>query len=219
MNLKKFIIRSKDFIDFKRKNIARRIVTKAIRSGELIRPSTCSSCKEEKKVAAHHIDYGKPLDVMWLCDSCHGMAHRKNHPLNPKNNKQTPNDLLWNKSDSVQVAFHIPMKNFIALKKLSEEEGISISKIIRGNILKEFPVDDQQLEFNFEETNDKSQEVRLEGIQTMVVDEAVLLRQEICRLQESWSSRYKSVPRMDHISGFLPIHGGSSSRLQLSSQN
>ena len=139
MNLKKFTIRSKDFIEFKRKNLARRIVTRAIRNGELIRSTACTLCKEEKKVSAHHIDYGKPLAIVWLCDACHGMAHRKKHPLNPKNNKQTPNDLLWDKSDSVQVAFHIPIKNFIALKKLAEEEGISISKIIRGNILKDFP--------------------------------------------------------------------------------
>ena len=216
MNLKKFTIRSKDFIEFKRKNLARRIVTRAIRNGELIRSTACTLCKEEKKVSAHHIDYGKPLAIVWLCDACHGMAHRKKHPLNPKNNKQTPNDLLWDKSDSVQVAFHIPIKNFIALKKLAEEEGISISKIIRGNILKDFPVDDQQLEFNFEVIHDNSQKIRLEGIQNMVVDKTILLRQEISRLQENWGKGNKNVPRMDNVSGFLPIHGGSSGRLQLS---
>jgi hypothetical protein len=219
VNLKKFIIRSKDFIEFKRKNLARRIVTRAIRTGELVRSTTCTLCKEEAKVAAHHIDYGKPLAVLWLCNACHGKAHRKKHPLNPINNKQTPNDLLWDQSDSVQVAFHIPVKNFIALKKFSEEEGIPISKIIRGNILKEFPVDDQQLEFNFEVKNDHTQQIKHERIQDMVENKAVLLRQEILRLQENWSIGNKNVSGVDDISGLLSSYGGSSNRLQCTSPN
>ena len=30
-----------------------------------------------ENVQAHHPDYSKPLDVVWLCPGCHGMEHRK----------------------------------------------------------------------------------------------------------------------------------------------
>ena len=56
---------------------ARSIVSGAIRSGKLIRPSTCTSCEREVFAEAHHHDYEKPLDVIWLCKSCHWKEHSK----------------------------------------------------------------------------------------------------------------------------------------------
>jgi hypothetical protein len=45
-------------------------------SGELVRPSTCSQCKTtgtiENPIEGHHVDYDKPLEVIWYCKSCHG---------------------------------------------------------------------------------------------------------------------------------------------------
>lgn len=32
------------------------------------------------KVEAHHPDYSKPLDVIWLCKKHHGEIHRRNDP-------------------------------------------------------------------------------------------------------------------------------------------
>lgn len=55
------------------KDLARRAVADAIRTGEMIR-QPCSSCGAEKS-EAHHPDYFKPLDVMWLCFRCHRMEH------------------------------------------------------------------------------------------------------------------------------------------------
>jgi hypothetical protein len=42
--------------------------------GELI-PDRCSLCHTIGPVNAHHPDYNKPLEVQWLCDSCHGEIH------------------------------------------------------------------------------------------------------------------------------------------------
>src|SRR5678816_242106 len=46
----------------------------AIRTGKLVR-QPCVRCGEEK-TEAHHEDYSKPLDVVWICRVCHRKAHR-----------------------------------------------------------------------------------------------------------------------------------------------
>lgn len=48
----------------------------AIRDGRLI-PQPCERCGEKNHTHAHHEDYSKPLDVMWLCRPCHGKRHRE----------------------------------------------------------------------------------------------------------------------------------------------
>ena len=49
----------------------------ARRSGKLIRPTECSSCRKPCIPQGHHEDYSKPLEVIWLCRACHGAIHRK----------------------------------------------------------------------------------------------------------------------------------------------
>lgn len=49
----------------------------AIRYGKIERPKFCSKCKGEEKIEAHHFDYSKPLDVIWLCSSCHHKLHEE----------------------------------------------------------------------------------------------------------------------------------------------
>lgn len=54
-------------------------VRKAIKQGSL-RKKFCEICGEQK-VEAHHCDYNKPLDVMWLCKKHHAEWHRNNKPI------------------------------------------------------------------------------------------------------------------------------------------
>ena len=58
------------------KNIVRskahKAVSQALKSGTLSKVP-CRDCGAVK-VEGHHEDYNKPLDVIWLCHSCH-MAH------------------------------------------------------------------------------------------------------------------------------------------------
>lgn len=50
----------------------------AIKSGKLKRPSVCEKCgKKGKRIIAHHYDYDKPLDVLWICEICHSAIHHK----------------------------------------------------------------------------------------------------------------------------------------------
>jgi len=55
---------------------ARRFVAKAIMTGKLKRKH-CELCGAKHDVQAHHADYSKPLEVRWLCRTCHNKEHGK----------------------------------------------------------------------------------------------------------------------------------------------
>lgn len=53
---------------------ASRAVEAALNAGELANPGVCYGCgctSEEHRIEAHHHDYSKPLEVVWLCTPCH----------------------------------------------------------------------------------------------------------------------------------------------------
>lgn len=54
-------------------------VSTAIRSKKLIRPMFCLIPECDKKPEAHHPDYDRPLDVVWLCRAHHMQAHAISH--------------------------------------------------------------------------------------------------------------------------------------------
>ncbi len=54
---------------------------RALREGSIAKPSTCERCDRDlsddlARLQGHHADYSKPLDVEWLCASCHAQHHR-----------------------------------------------------------------------------------------------------------------------------------------------
>lgn len=67
------------------KQKAKWAVKRAIKQGKLIRPETCERCGCSCTPDAHHCDYSKPTDVMWLCKGCHVSWHLTNTPLYPEN--------------------------------------------------------------------------------------------------------------------------------------
>jgi len=52
-------------------------VAVAIRTGELVPPIRCERCGKDAHLEAHHDRYDKPLEVIWLCTSCHSQTHGK----------------------------------------------------------------------------------------------------------------------------------------------
>lgn len=62
---------------------ARMAVHRAVKRGTLVRPDLCSQCNQpSRRIEASHHDYTRPLDVRWLCSSCHGLedhARPKTH--------------------------------------------------------------------------------------------------------------------------------------------
>ena len=63
------------------KNQERRVALRkaqyAIKRGKLVR-GPCEVCGTAEMVDAHHCDYSKPLDVMWLCRKHHKQWHMEN---------------------------------------------------------------------------------------------------------------------------------------------
>ncbi len=54
---------------------ASHIVGNAVRDGKLIPWPVCAMPECFLKPQAHHPDYSRPLDVVWLCDAHHKQAH------------------------------------------------------------------------------------------------------------------------------------------------
>lgn len=52
----------------------------ALRRGDMVRPTQCGQCQKTAKIHAHHPDYTKPLNVLWLCVSCHKLTHLNTLP-------------------------------------------------------------------------------------------------------------------------------------------
>ncbi len=63
---------------FPEKIRAQRMVINAVQRGRIEKPDACSCCGKNTPgniLHGHHDDYSKPLEVDWLCASCHGLRH------------------------------------------------------------------------------------------------------------------------------------------------
>lgn len=66
------------------RKLARDAIYRAIKKGKIKRPKKCEGCNKEGPVTAHHEDYLKRMEVLWLCDPCHQKADKL---LSDKNKK------------------------------------------------------------------------------------------------------------------------------------
>ena len=62
--------------------LARLALNKAVYAGEVARGS-CAHCGTTSRIEAHHPDYSKPLDVVWLCRFHHRELHNKSPGRDP----------------------------------------------------------------------------------------------------------------------------------------
>lgn len=55
---------------------ARALLNGAVERGEIMKPTACQRCEAfTPDLEAHHPDYDKALDVIWLCPRCHAVVH------------------------------------------------------------------------------------------------------------------------------------------------
>jgi len=56
---------------------ANKLAAKAEKEGKLISPNICEDCGiEDFSLHKHHTNYTEPLNVTWLCNSCHLARHK-----------------------------------------------------------------------------------------------------------------------------------------------
>ena len=74
-------VKAKTINNYKKKYpervFAARKINNAVRDGRIHKPDTCSSCGSNNTIHGHHEDYSKPLEVTWLCPSCHKAVHNE----------------------------------------------------------------------------------------------------------------------------------------------
>jgi hypothetical protein len=52
------------------------MLNRAVINGECAKSNICQVCGyKSERLEGHHFDYSKPLDVIWLCPSCHRQYH------------------------------------------------------------------------------------------------------------------------------------------------
>ena len=71
--------------------VAHDILESAIKKGVVVRKTHCEKCgcvgefeDGRTKIQAHHSDYNKPIDVVWLCQKCHHEWHKENKAVERK---------------------------------------------------------------------------------------------------------------------------------------
>lgn len=63
----------KDKERYPERNLARKLVQKAVKAGYIITPEHCEECFGTPKLEAHHEDHFQPYVISWLCKDCHAM--------------------------------------------------------------------------------------------------------------------------------------------------
>lgn len=74
----KFIVRKiakQQYKKYKKKANARSLLNWHVNNGSILKPDACSICNKTGYIHAHHEDYSKPLDVIWVCPKCHKDIH------------------------------------------------------------------------------------------------------------------------------------------------
>lgn len=75
----------------------------ALRDGLIQRPDRCERCGNQpppfkdgrSAIQAHHPDYNKPMEVMWLCQPCHHAWHREYRAVEEVRSEEVPDvDML-----------------------------------------------------------------------------------------------------------------------------
>jgi hypothetical protein len=101
------------------------LVHRAITQGVLTRPTHCEECGKECHPQGAHYDYRRPLDVRWLCVSCHkrwDIAEPKSHTAELVEGAST--------KGCHKVQCNLPPTLLVRIRVLAEAERRSVSNML-----------------------------------------------------------------------------------------
>lgn len=65
-------------IKYRQKYLAWALLSQAVLTKKVAKSDICAMCLNgNTRIEAHHEDYSRPLDVVWLCVACHKDIHKK----------------------------------------------------------------------------------------------------------------------------------------------
>lgn len=95
-------------------------VARAISNG-ILKQKPCEHCNEKLNTEGHHVDYSKPLEVIWLCSSCHSKEHAKLRDVSKGRNKMRK---ITYPRIPISVTFHTLCYMMKTLKDMGHRPGI-----------------------------------------------------------------------------------------------
>lgn len=119
-------------------NAASKAVERAVQSGRLIKPPICLECYAPATlsplVAHHYMGYAPEnwLNVRWLCNACHGLAHRKDGTVHRDPN---PNALNRKPERRIRAVGYLRPQLHSLLCTSAAREKLSVSEELERILL------------------------------------------------------------------------------------
>ncbi|KKN96723.1 hypothetical protein LCGC14_0163670 [marine sediment metagenome] len=86
--------RNRSYAKHRDRYLARSAVESAVLRGRMVKPDCCSECGADGRLEAHHEDYSRRLDVLWLCSDCHGKRHASEDMPRPDAGRNVPVEVV-----------------------------------------------------------------------------------------------------------------------------
>lgn len=114
---------------------AREILLDAIRRGIVQRSHICECCGKaagDRVLDAHHTDYYRPLEVKWVCRSCHLKMHPNHYQRRANGASKLQQALDWLQANPGNL--NVPSRDIASLVGVSHMTVNKAQRIMRKQV-------------------------------------------------------------------------------------